>query len=200
MKRTALNLVVILIGFLFAAPVFAQQAYQVKNHSIIVKGTSNLHDWTANAEKANGNFNVVVNDGKIAAVNAVDLKVDAKSLKGSKGNIMDKKIAEALNANKNQYISFKSTGGTVTEKSGTYKVTANGILTIAGNSQRVTIDALGKVMPNGDIEFTGTKKLRMTDYKVDPPTAMLGTLTTGDEVILQFKVVLGDSNNLTINQ
>jgi len=48
------------------------------------------------------------------------------------------------------------------------------------------------VLPNGDIEFSGTKKLRMTDYKVDPPTAMLGALTTGDEVILQFKVVLGD--------
>lgn len=192
MKRTALNLVIMLLGFLLTAPVFAQQAYQVKSHSIIVKGTSNLHDWTANAQKANGKFNVKVDNGKLESVNAVDLKVDATSLKGSKGNIMDKKIEDALNADKNPYISFKSTGGAVTEKSGTYKVTANGILTIAGSSQKVTIDALGKVLPNGDIEFSGTKKLRMTDYNVDPPTAMLGTLTTGDEVILQFKVVLGN--------
>ncbi len=192
MKRTTLNLVIILLTTLFSAPVFSQQAYRIKSHNLVVKGTSNLHDWTANAEKADGNFKLIVNEGKIAEVDAFSLKVDAKSLKGSKGNIMDKKIEDALDADKNPYISFKSGGGTVTEKSGTYKITANGILTIAGTSQKVTIDALGKVLPNGDIEFSGTKKLRMTDYKVDPPTAMLGALTTGDEVILQFKVVLGD--------
>lgn len=192
MTRTTLNLIMLLLGFIITESVFAQQVYQVKTHSIVVKGTSNLHDWTANAEKANGDFKVVVDDGKITEVNAVDFKVDAKSLKGSKGNIMDKKIENALDADKNPYISFKSTGGTVSEKSGTYKITANGTLTIAGFSQKVTIDALGKVLPNGDIEFSGTKKLRMTDYKIDPPTAMLGTLTTGNEIILLFKVVLGN--------
>ncbi len=190
MKRTALNLVIIILGVALSSPLLAQQTYQVKSHSIVVEGTSNLHDWTASAEQANGSFKVNVDDGKIASINAVELKVDANSLKSSKGNIMNSKIIEALKAKKNPYISFKSTGGTVSEKSGAYKITANGVLTIAGTSQNVTVDALGKVLPNGDIEFTGAKKLKMTDYKVDPPTAMLGTMTTGNEVTLTFKVVL----------
>jgi polyisoprenoid-binding protein YceI len=190
MKRTALNLIIILVGVALSSPLLAQQTYQVKSHSIVVEGTSNLHDWTASAEQANGSFKVNVDDGKIASVNAVELKVDAKSLKSSKGNIMNSKIIEALKAKKNPYISFKSTGGSVTEKSGAYKITANGVLTIAATSQNITVDALGKVLPNGDIEFTGAKKLKMTDYNVDPPTAMLGTMTTGNEVTLTFKVVL----------
>lgn len=190
MKRTALNLIIIILGVALSSPLLAQQTYQVKSHSIVVEGTSNLHDWTASAEQANGSFKVNVDDGRIASINAVELKVDAKSLKSSKGNIMNSKIIEALKAKKNPYISFKSTGGAVSEKSGTYKITANGVLTIAGTSQNVSVDAHGKVLPNGDIEFTGAKKLKMTDYNVDPPTAMLGTMTTGNEVTLTFKVVL----------
>ncbi len=190
MKRTALNLIIIILGVALSSPLLAQQTYQVKSHSIVVEGTSNLHDWTASAEQANGSFKVNVDDGKIASINAVELKVDAKSLKSSKGNIMNSKIIDALKAKKNPYISFKSTGGTVSEKSGAYKITASGVLTIAGTSQNVTVDALGKILPNGDIEFTGAKKLKMTDYNVDPPTAMLGTMTTGNEVTLTFKVVL----------
>ena len=192
MKRTTLNLIILFLITILSTPVFSQQAYHIKSHSLVVKGTSNIHDWTANAEKADGNFKLMVSDGKIAEVDAFSVRVVAKSLKGSKGDIMDRKIEDALDVDKNPYITFKSNGGTISEKSGTYKVTANGTLTIAGISQKVTIDALGKVLPNGDIEFSGTKKLRMTDYKVDPPKAMLGALTTGNEVILQFKVVLGD--------
>lgn len=189
MKSKILNLI-ILVLIVLPFPMLAQQVFEVKTHSIVVAGTSNLHDWTANAEKVNGNFKVKVDNGKIAAVNAVDVKVDTKSLKSSKGGIMDSKIQDALDAKKNPTISFRSTSGTVNEKAGAYKISANGVLTIAGVSQNVVVDAVGKVLPNGDIEFTGTKKIKMTDYKVDPPTAMLGTLTTGDEVTLTFKIVL----------
>lgn len=190
MKITAISLIIMILGVALSSPLIAQKTYEVKSHSIVVEGTSNLHDWTASAEQANGSFKLNVDEGKIASISAVELKVDANSLKSSKGNIMNSKIIDALKAKKNPYISFKSNGGTVNEKSGTYKVTANGVLTIAGTSQNVSVDALGKVLPNGDIEFTGAKKLRMTDFKVDPPTAMLGTMTTGDEVTLTFKVVL----------
>ncbi len=190
MKRISQSLIILMIGMAIPFIAQAQQTYQIKSHSLVVSGTSNLHDWTANVEKVNGNFKIKVDDSKIVAVSALDVKVDATSLKGSKGGIMNSKIIDALNAKKNPSITFKSSGGNLIEKSGTYKVTANGILTIAGKSQNISIDALGKVLPNGDLEFTGTKKLKMTDYNIDPPTAMLGTMTTGDEITLTFKIVL----------
>ncbi len=190
MKRITQNLIILLIGMTMPFMALAQQQYQLKSHSLVISGTSNLHDWTANAEKVNGTFKIAVDNNKVTGINAFELKVDATSLKGSKGNIMNSKIVDALNAKKHPNITFKSTGGNITEKSGVYKVLSSGVLTIAGKSQNISIEAQSKVLPNGDIEFTGTKKLKMTDYNIDPPTAMLGTMTTGDEITLTFKVVL----------
>ena len=39
------------------------------------------------------------------------------------------------------------------------------------------------------ITLTASKEFKMTDYKVDPPTAMLGTITTGDAVTITLKTV-----------
>ena len=43
---------------------------------------------------------------------------------------------------------------------------------------------------DGSITFNGSKKLKMTDYGIKPPTALLGTMTTGDEVEIVFQVTL----------
>ena len=48
----------------------------------------------------------------------------------------------------------------------------------------------GSVGGDGSITFSGSKKIKMTDYKLKPPTALLGTLTTGDEVDIHFQVTL----------
>ncbi len=197
MKKLAL--ILLLAGTLIPFLSQAQQTYKIKSHNLIVSGTSNLHDWTATAEKASGVFNIKFNDKKMASVNAFELKVDANSLKGSKGSIMNSKIIDALKAKKNPYITFKSTGGNLNEKSGVYKISVNGILTIAGKSQNVIIEAQGKMLPTGDIEFSGARKLRMTDYNIDPPTAMLGSLTTGDEVTLNFKLTLKSDESTAQN-
>lgn len=189
MKRTALNFLALIV-MLLPYVAFSQQNYEVKQHSLVVEGTSNLHDWTATAENVSGNLKLKVDNGKITAINGIDVKVDATSLKASKGSIMESKIDDALKVKKNPYILFKSTGGTINDKTGAYKITTNGVLTIAGVSKNISLDAVGKVLPNGQIEFSGSKKLKMTDYKVEPPKAMLGSLTTGDEITLNYKVVV----------
>lgn len=194
-----ITLVFLLAGIMVPFLIQAQQTYKIKSHNLVIAGTSNLHDWTATAEKATGLFTIKLNDNKIASVSAFDFKVDANSLKGSKGNIMNSKIVDALKAKKNPNITFKSTGGNFTEKAGVYRIAANGILTIAGKSQNVTVEAQGKLLPNGDIEFSGARKLKMTDYNIDPPTAMLGTMTTGNEITLNFKLTLKSEESTAQN-
>jgi hypothetical protein len=36
----------------------------------------------------------------------------------------------------------------------------------------------------------------MSDYGIDPPTAMLGTLKTGDDVVVHFEAVGAPTNDL----
>lgn len=191
MRQLRIKTLLLAFTLFVTGGLMAQTIYEVKSHSIVVSGTSNLHDWTADVEKVTGLFKVIAENGKISDVQNVDLKIDARSFKSSKGSIMNSKINDALNSKKFPEINFKATKlGAISEKGGVNQISSSGILTIAGTNQNVSIDAIGKVLPTGEIEFTGSKKVKMTDFKVEPPTAMFGALTTGDEVTITFKIVL----------
>jgi polyisoprenoid-binding protein YceI len=191
----------LLIAFIALAPftVLAQTELGVVSHTMTISGTSNMHDWTADVEKVTGTIKAKVENGKIVDIQDVAISIDAQSLKSSGGSIMNSKINDALNSKKNPKISFKLTKvDKITENAGSFRISALGVLSIAGTNQNVSLDVIGRLLPNGSIEFTGIKKLKMTDYKVEPPTAMFGAMKTGDEVTLTFKVIL-QSKQLTSN-
>lgn len=101
---------------------------------------------------------------------------------------MDKNTYKALNTDKYKTINYellKVNNLDCTSKT-ECKVTTTGYLTIAGTKKQVELVFDAKV--TGDkVVLTGNKKIKMTDFKVDPPTAMFGTITTGDEVNVKFQ-------------
>jgi polyisoprenoid-binding protein YceI len=78
------------------------------------------------------------------------------------------------------------------EGSGT-ALDATGYLTMAGTMKSVKLTGLVKVMENGDIQLSLSKKLKMTEFKMEQPTAMMGTITVGDEVAINFDLTLTPS-------
>lgn len=193
MKRT-IGIMVFVLAMALPFVMNAQIVYEVKSHSLTIEGTSNLHDWTADVEDVKGTFNIKVENGKIVDVPNLAIKVDATSLKGSRGNIMNSKINEALNSKKHPEITFRMNRvNSITENPGSYRLSTSGILNVSGVNRNVTLNAVGRILPGGDIEFSGTTKLKMSDFNVSPPTAMFGALTTGDEITLNYKVVVKPS-------
>ena len=75
-------------------------------------------------------------------------------------------------------------------RGGSYDINTSGYLTIAGATNKIDMYVQGKVGSDGGVTFSGAKKIKMTDYKIKPPTALMGTLTTGDEVEIVFQVTL----------
>ncbi len=65
---------------------------------------------------------------------------------------------------------------------------------MAGTTKAVTLNAKGKVLENGDIQIAVSQKLKMTDFKMKPPKAVLGTIHVGDEITVNFDVVLIKTN------
>lgn len=190
MKRL-IGIVGIALALAFNATVQAQTLYEVKSHNVVIEGTSNLHDWTADVKNLKGNFRIKVENNKIVEIENLQVKVDAQSLKGSKGSIMDSKIYEALNSKKHPEISFELRKvNSITENPGTFRLNTSGVLQISGVSKPVNLNAVGKVLSSGEIEFTGSTKLKMSEFSVKPPTAMFGALTTGDEITLNYSVIL----------
>jgi polyisoprenoid-binding protein YceI len=171
--------------------VASQTNYRVKSHEIRIEGTSNIQSWSADVEKVNGTFSLTLEDGKIAKLHDVSLSIEAGSIIGSEGRMMNSKIYDALDIKNHPTITFALREVlSLSENPGTARISSRGVLTIAGVSRLVTLNTAGRVLPNGDLEFTGTQKVKMSDHRISPPTAMLGALRTGDEVTLNYKVVL----------
>lgn len=170
----------------------AQDTYRIRSHEITIEGTSNLMSWTAEVEEASGRFQITLEDSKIVAVETADLTIDAESIEGSEGRRMNSKIYESLNTDQHPDINFVLRDVlSLAENPGTARITSRGVLTVAGVSRVIELFAIGRVLPGGDIELSGEHNLKMTDFRIKPPTAMFGALRTGDEVDLHFRIVLG---------
>ena len=180
-----------LATILFFAPLSWSQTYKLNNSAsnLKVEGTSNIHDWHLEAEQMQGDLTVQLDEGQLVKLEQLNLVVVAEGLKSGKGG-MDKNTYKALNTDDHKKITYQlqKVGSIDCTSNSSCKVTTTGFLTIAGTKKSVEIIFDAKV--TGDkVVLAGNKKIKMTEFKVDPPTAMFGTITTGDEVNIKFQTV-----------
>ncbi len=180
---------VLLIGFIlisFVQTVLSQDIYTVKSHKVVISGTSNIHDWTAEVVDLKGSAKKTT-----SIISDVSITVDAKTLKSSKGSVMDGKMQEALKTQKYPKIAYKSVSNTVlSEKDGQIKCTLSGNLSISGVTKTISFTSICKTIENGNLEVSGSFSVLMSDYGVEPPTALFGSLKTADKVVVNYKIVL----------
>jgi polyisoprenoid-binding protein YceI len=189
MKRISLSLLSLLIvfGALASSPTF----FSAKSHELKISGTSNLHDWTASVPRMNTSAELVVVNGKLEAINRMVVEIDATAIKGSEGSIMDRKIAETLKADKNPNIVFRMTRiNEISQTGSDFNVRAAGTLTVGGVNRPLDVVVKGRVLSNGEVQFTGVKDMKMTTWQLNPPRAMMGALRTADDVTVNFSVTL----------
>ncbi|MCB7481546.1 YceI family protein [Christiangramia sediminis] len=178
----------ILIATLLISTGINAQSYKLDNQSssLIVDGTSNIHDWTIEAENTSGTINIDLDEGKIDDIENLEFSVIAESLMSGKSG-MDKNTYKALNTDKYKSITYQlQKVNSIENTSGnTYKVSTKGNLTIAGVKKEINLNFNLKSDSN-KIVLSGEHKLKMTDFEIDPPTAMFGSIKTGDMVKIKF--------------
>lgn len=169
--------------------VFGQDSKVVLAESkLVVDGTSNLHDWTIEAKAMSGKASVTLEAGDLKALKNLDFSVEVEQLKSGKSG-MDKNTFKALKSTSNKNIIFKlvKVVKMTTVSDNNYTIETQGDLTIAGATKRInqtfTVKLIGKKMV-----FTGKQKIDMTVYGVEPPKALMGTIKTGKDVTVDFKV------------
>lgn len=178
MKRSISILVLLAVG---SVNVMMAQALttDLANSTLEIRGTSSLHDWESFAK----DFNFTVNqEGNV--FNNLKGSIKVKSIQSGK-SIMDDKTYEALDADK--FPEIKLAGSNLT--------LANGKL---GGSIQVTIKDVTKTfnisststLSGGNIKISGEVPLDMTEFGIDPPTAMFGTLETGKDVTIVYSITL----------
>jgi polyisoprenoid-binding protein YceI len=186
MKRTFILSTMILAANLL----LAQEEFKLVNSKVDIAGTSTLHDWTAEVTRVSGSGKISFKGKELSGITALSISLDAQSIKSEKGTTMDNNIYKTLKAKQYPAISFNLTKvNSITPKGGGYEVNADGKITIAGVTKTVNLLVNG-TENNGGITFKGSKKLKMTDYGLEPPVMFLGTLKTGDEVTVRFEATL----------
>lgn len=180
----------IIWGLLIISQGIAQSKFQSESVSIQLAGTSSLHDWTEKSDQGTGYAVFAVNSNeRVTSLSSMTFTLPAKSLK-SDHSLMDKNTYKALKTDANANISFVLTSAKLIPLDGdNYEVKCEGKLTIAGTTNDTEITGTGKYNA-ADKSFTvkGSKKMKMTDYKVKPPTVMFGTIKTGDDITISYTI------------
>lgn len=176
--------------FLFSQAILAQATFNLnpKTSSITIEGTSSAHDWEMSATVMDASMKVKLQDQKIEEILDVKFSVPAEGLK-SEHSLMDKKTYNALKSDKYNKIAFAlQSVNDLSANEKNLSGTANGTLSIAGKTQTVSFPFSGEIQKDNTISVTGKEKINMKDYNISPPTALLGTMKTGEEVTVHFNV------------
>jgi len=188
------SLVAVSLIALAILTVNASEKHAMKACTMKIDGTSTFHDWTTpvNNVKANGDF--TLENGQLTQVTAMWVQAEVKSIKSEKGEDMDEKIHEALKAEDHPNITYNmSSVKSITKSGSDWVVETVGDLTMAGTKKQIEMTVKASVSGNGDVRFVGSKKIKMSQWKIKRPSAMLGTIKAGDDVTVTFDVTMKKS-------
>ena len=165
------------------------QTYILNNDTSIleVHGTSSLHDWHVDAQNQSGT--ITFNDINSADIKNLSFTVRAESLKSGKRG-MDKNTYKALKTDKFKTIDFKLLSISNSQKLSQYeyKLFVVGKLRVSGVEKQIPVELRLKI-DNNKILVEGEKSILMTDFDIEPPKALLGTIKTGNKIRIVFNSV-----------
>jgi polyisoprenoid-binding protein YceI len=116
--------------------------------------------------------------------------VPVKALKCGHGG-MDDNMYKALKADDAPEISYiMATFDAVPGEADDFTLKTTGTLSVAGKENKLAMDVVATRLPDGTVKATGVVPIKMTDYGIKPPTAIFGTLRTGDEVKVNFALTV----------
>jgi len=196
MKISIKNISIYLSLFLIiSAETMSQTSYILnpENSKMTILGTSTLHDWQMEVKDIDCSMALITERENIRGIQDTWFSCITTSIV-SDYNIMDKKTYEALNAKEFSNITFRMINGKIISMTGNeFSGTATGSLSVAGQTREIKVPFRGNLKENGQMKVEGKVDLKMSEFKIDPPTAMLGTLRTGDEISIVYFLELEKS-------
>ena len=161
-----------------------------KGSVLYIAGDSTLHKFEIGAKALQGSAALKTSGGlekalKKDGVASMTLVVPVNQLK-SKESGLDDNAYKALKAKENPEIKFVLKSETLA--SGVMK--AKGELTVAGEPVPITLTA-DTTVTDGQVRLKGVQKLKMTDFKIKPPSISLlvASIDCKDDIEIHYDVV-----------
>jgi polyisoprenoid-binding protein YceI len=168
---------------------------------VTLEGYSNVHDWECASNQFQADVTVdstLLTVPMVAVaqpITKVSVTIPVRSLKCGHDK-MDANMYKALKADQFPQIQYVLASYKVDRSASNadrFTATTTGDLTVSGKTIRVEIPITTTRNPAGALIGEGRVALKMTDFGINPPTALLGTLRTKNEIEIAFKVQLDKS-------
>lgn len=180
---------------------FDEHHYRIETESeLLIEGSSNVNQFTCDCScerdftQSSLDMNRHPESNRITFANA-RLKLTTTNLDcGHK--IMNKDLYETLQAKEYPFIYITLLQVDVPPQNRFVsmnqwvKLDANTRITLAGRERQVNIPSKGQKIDDGRYHFTGAVTLKMTDFGLQPPEAMLGLIKVNDEITIHLNLVV----------
>jgi hypothetical protein len=163
--------------------------YRFLTAKVTINGKSTLHDWTVEAPEILDipDLLQLVTEGP-GLIDTFGFKVGVATMDGGRGAAMNDKIHKALQSKSHPYIIYHQ------EDPAHYEIIENqlsfvstGLVSMAGFSKDESIQTTG-VISDGVLTLTATHPLLMSEYDIEPPSAMFGQIQTKDDISITIEI------------
>ena len=179
-----------------------------------LEGSSNVKDWRCGGTTLDGRMEVAaplaqintiidrIEDGDVARLDpraasfpqpTFRLRVPVQSLRCGNRQ-MERDMYRALRADANPTIDFQFeelVGGVVHDiDEGLYRATITGTLKLAGEQRSVNVPVEATRVARDRFRLRARLPLRMTDFRVTPPTALFGMVKAKNDLVVTFDLYL----------
>lgn len=199
MTRTQLLALTTALTTTLAGQAVAQTKMFIQPDSkVTLAGSSNVHDWACKsttfqaAIELESSYQTRPMTELVRPITTVSVTIPVKSLKCGHGK-MDENMYKALNADQFPEIRYVLENYEIDAALSTldgFAAKTIGNVTVAGKTVRVEMPITAMRKSGGSMTGEGTLKLKITDFGIKPPVALLGTLRTRDEISIAFQVLL----------
>ncbi|MEX0653473.1 MAG: YceI family protein [Phycisphaeraceae bacterium] len=167
-----------------------------EGHRVHIEGTSNIHDWSGTTDQISGWIDIpgrwINQAGELCmeltrqttdAAPRIHVQIPVRSLKGNHQGLASHIHAELKAAN-HPYVTFtlETLNRNAAADRDVTTWSAHGQLEIAGARRSVELPLILTPLSDSRLRIEVQKDLLMTDFGIDPPTAMMGMAQVVNEV------------------
>lgn len=211
MKTPALKLLLLFLTLaaanLWAVQVYSQQLsyFPSEESKLWIEGRSNVNEFECEANKYSGEATVYdeeEEDSEFAqSVQErlslqVDIRVDGFECGKNK---MNRDLQDALKSDNFPEIKFLFDSAELLEMpkhpDDPFLVDVKGSLTVAGETRDIHFETRAYYLDVDKVRAIGNTTIRMSDFNVEPPTALLGLIKADDELTVKFDLIATENNS-----
>lgn len=187
---------------------YSQLTYTPDQESRLwIEGKSNINEFECQANQYFAEATLIDDNDPILHLQQIDdrvymqveIMVDGFECGRSR---MNQDLQKALKSSEYPEISFTFDSATILgmpedfSQENSFEIDVHGTLTVAGNSREIQFTTKASFVETYRIRAIGKTTIRMSNFGVEPPTALMGLIKAEDELTVNFDLYANETDTI----